>query len=137
MPWDGIERRRKKRYGIQGCTVEFKRRHPLDFLKNYSRKHLVLNMSELGCCFITKEHFREGNKLRMKITAPGVSGSIIATGRVVWSRKSENIDAYRIGVEFFTMDDNSKKRMKIMLDNAVLESVEVSTRIYLKEIEKL
>jgi hypothetical protein len=60
-----------------------------------------------------------------------------AKGRVIWSRKSDQLDAYHVGVEFTGLSGRSRHVLKLMLDGALLENVDISTRVYMKEIEKL
>ncbi len=138
MGWDGTERRRRKRYAVKNSTLRYRKGAGLfAFLMPPSPRYLVLNFSELGLHFITREEMRPGQGLRISMDAPGVRGTIGAPGRVVWCRKSEEINAFRVGCEFGAMGGGSKRVLKNLLDSAILENVEISTKIYLKEIERL
>lgn len=136
MSWNGVERRSKKRYGVKNSTVKY-RKGAFVLFAPASDNLLLLNVSETGCHFITKEDLELGQKLSLTIEAPRMAAAAHVKGRVVWARKSEDQHAYRVGVDFDPPSDTMKKRLKSLLDNAVLENVEVSTRVVLKEIEKL
>lgn len=137
MPWDGVERRRKKRYGVKDAIVRYKKAGLFSFISASSPKYLLLNVSELGLSFISKEQLAEGQGLVLTVTAPRVHGTIHARGRVIWVKKSDNQEAYRIGVEFASVRGRSRDLLKSLLDSAVVDSVEISTRVYLKELDKL
>lgn len=137
MSWDGVERRRKKRYGVKDAVVRYKRSGLFSFIAAFSPKYLLLNVSELGLNFISKEPLTEGQGLALAITAPRVHGTIHARGRVVWVKKSDQQEAYRIGVAFESVRGRSRELLKSLLDSAVVDSVEISTRVYLKELDKL
>ncbi len=137
MVWDGAERRRKKRYGIKDAIVRYKRAGLFSFIRGTSQKYLLLNICELGLGFITKEPVRENEDLVLYVSGPRVFGTIRATGRVVWVKKSEHQEAYRVGVEFYGIRGRALDPLKTLLESAVIDSVEISTRVYLKEIDKL
>lgn len=137
MGWDGKERRRRKRYAVKNSALRYRRGGPIWFVMPASPKYLVLNFSEVGCHFITREELAPGQSLRLAIEAPNVRGTIAAPARVVWCRKSEEINAYRVGVEFGSLASRSRAVLKNLLDSAILENVEISTKVYLKEIERL
>ncbi len=138
MSADNKERRRHKRYGIKGCTVQYKPASLLRFFNLPSERFLVLDLSPHGVHFITKESFKKGTKLLLNISAPLLKDEIIqAKGHVVWIKKSKELDAYSIGLEFTSLSKPDQNRLKFLVDNAVMDKIDVSTRIYLKEVEKL
>ena len=137
MGWDGKDRRRRKRYAVKNTTLHYRKGGFLAFLFPASPTYLVLNFSEIGCHFITREEMAAGASLRLSMNAPNVKGTIHATACVVWCRKSEEINAYRVGVEFAPLGGRSRGILKNLLDTAILENVEISTKVYLKEIERL
>jgi hypothetical protein len=137
MGWDGKERRRRKRYGVKNSLLRYRKGGILAFLFPPSPKYLVLNFSEIGAHFITREELPAGLSLRVSMEAPHIKGGIHASARVVWCRKSEEINAYRVGVEFGPVGGRSRGVLKNLLDSAILENVEISTKVYLKEIERL
>ncbi len=136
MTWDGKERRGKKRYGVKGAVVQYKKASPLSLFTAASGKYLVLNLSETGLEFMTKEPVAEGKRLNFYLEAPKVHGTIRAGGRVIWVKQSQNQEAYRVGASL-KLSGRSRSLVKAVLDNAVIDSVEISTRVYLKEIERL
>lgn len=137
MCWDGTERRRHKRQGIRGSIVRFKPSSLFSFLAPYSEKLLLLDFSEGGCHFIAKTPLEPGTALDLELEAPRIRGAVHARGRVVWSRRSEHNDVYHAGVEITSISSGSRRVLKNMLDGALLDNVDISTRTYLKEIEKL
>lgn len=137
MGWDGVERRRKKRYGIRNSTVRYKKATLLSFLSPASAKYLLLNFSETGCHFITEELLEVDAPLTLYLDSPHTGGTATLKGRVVWARKSDKLDAYRVGVEFAGISARAKGLLKNMLDSAVLENVDITTKQYMKDIEKL
>jgi c-di-GMP-binding flagellar brake protein YcgR len=137
MSWDGKEKRAKKRYGIKSSTLKYRKGGLLAFLKPPSPRYLLLNVSETGAHFITKEALAVGQQLRLSMEAPQIRGGITAACAIVWIRKSEDINAFRVGVKFDGLGDRSRRKLKVVLDSAILENVEISTKVYLKEIERL
>lgn len=138
MVWDGVERRRHKRYGVKGCTVQYKSARFFGLFSNTSERYLVLNISQGGLHFITKDTFQEGIRLLLNINAPLLGEEIIRSrGRIVWVNKSTEINAHRVGIELTGPGNKDRIRLKLLLDNAILEKIDLTTRIYLKEVEKL
>lgn len=137
MPKTGPERRVKKRYGVKNSTLRYRRMGVLSVLRAPSPKYLLLNLSESGCHFITRELLSVGDALSLTIDAEKMAAPFRARGEVVWCRKSEELNAHRIGVRFTSIRGKSRTLLKHLLDGAILENIEVSTRIYLKEIERL
>jgi len=137
MSWDGKERRARKRFAVKNSTLRYRGAGFLSFLFPPSSKYLLLNFSEGGCHFITREELAEGRSIRVLIEAPNIKGTIGGDARVVWCRKSEEINAYRVGCRFAGLAGRSKALLKNLLDSAILENVEISTKVYLKEIERL
>ncbi|MHC4605388.1 MAG: PilZ domain-containing protein [Planctomycetota bacterium] len=137
MDWEGKERRGKKRYGIKSSTVRYRRGGLFSMLHPASPRYLLLNVSESGCHFITKEEIAVGEGVQLTLEAPKMSGTIRAKGDVVWCHRSEEINAFRVGIRFSSLGSPARGLLKKLLDNAILENVEISTRVYLKEIQKL
>lgn len=137
MSWDGVEKRKHKRYGVRGSTIRFKKGGILAFLNSASTRYLVLNMSEGGLHFISKDELQVGQRITITLEAPSLEGTVKGKGTVVWVRKSHEHAAFRVGVKFTGFDQRSKFRLRHILDNAILERVDITTKIYLKEIEKL
>lgn len=130
-------RRRKKRYGIRDSTVQYRHGGVLSFLKSRSAKYLIVNISEIGLTFYSKEALAVGDSLKLAVEAPGVEDPIVIAGKVVWVVKSSEIGAHKIGVEFSAGSDRAKRDLKRLLDRAVMESIDVSKNTFLKEMEKL
>lgn len=137
MSWDGVERRDKKRFGVKGSTVQHRSAGVLGWFENFSPRYLILNMSESGLHFITKNELKEGAVLALRIQAPPLEEPIGARARVIWCRKSSEHNAFRVGMQFTALSADERLRLKGVLDNAILDKVDMTTRQFLKEIEKL
>lgn len=137
MSWQGADRRKFHRYGVKGSLVQFRRGGALGFLNPLSKRHIILNLSEGGLLFISREPFEEGERLSVSLHAPGMEEPVVAKMRVAWQRRSAEFDAYRIGLEFVRLSAVSRRALQSLLQNAVLDKIEITTRVYLKELEKL
>lgn len=138
MGWDGKERRTRKRYAIREGTLRYRRGGLLSaLLLPGAPKLLLLNFSEEGCHFITREELQPGTPLRLRLQMPKIKGTVSATGQVAWCRKSAQSSAFRVGVRLNALSARSQALLKRMLDTAVLDNVDISTKAYLKEIERL
>ena len=135
--WDGTERRQTKRFGVKDATVQFQRGGLLSFINSLSERYYLLNLSLEGCYFITRSALKEGESLKLTIEAPLAPSPIQARGRVAWVRKSKDFEAWRVGVEFGRLGDKHRKHLQFVLDNTILRKVDVSTRTYLRDIERL
>ncbi|NUN50200.1 MAG: PilZ domain-containing protein [Candidatus Brocadiae bacterium] len=135
--WDGTERRKKKRFGVRGCTLRYKKGGLLSFLSSYSDKLLTLNLSETGCHFIARRAVPAGMPIAVLLEAPQAGDRISASGRVVWCAKSKEHEAFHVGVEFLSVPKAGRIQLKVLIDNSVLEKIDLSTKVYLKEIERL
>lgn len=137
MPWDGVERRKTKRYGVKNSIISYKRGGLFSVLSPPSDKYLVLNISQGGCSFITREELSPGSNLVLFIEQQRIKRILKVGARVIWCKKSETVNAFRVGVEFSSLNSATKALLKSLLDSALVENVEISTKIYLKELEKL
>jgi len=138
MAWDGVERRRFKRYGVRSSTVRYGAGGILSSLANLGQKYLILNISEQGFKFITKDPMNAGDKLKLQIEAPTINKTPFkAQGRVVWVMRSQTQDVWHVGVEFTKIKGKYEGILKTLVDSAVLEKVDISTTMYLREIKRL
>jgi hypothetical protein len=138
MAWDGVERRRFKRYGVRSSTVRYGTGGILSSLANLGQKYLILNISEQGFKFITKDPMNAGDKLKLQIEAPTINKTPFkAQGRVVWVMRSQTQDVWHVGVEFTKIKGKYEGILKTLVDSAVLEKVDISTTMYLREIKRL
>ncbi len=137
MSWDGKERRARKRYGVKGSVVRWRPGPPIGWISPASVPHILIDLSLDGCHFVSKVQLPTGKKLSLSIDAPPGNVSARAAGAVAWSRRSEEHDAWHTGVAMHPRTPNSAARLKSVLDGAVLDRVEITTRRYLKEMGKL
>jgi c-di-GMP-binding flagellar brake protein YcgR len=135
--WDGVDRRKGKRFGVKDATVTYVRGGLFSFLNPLSERYYLLNLSLEGCYFITRSALKEGESLKLTIEVPLAPTPIQARGRVAWVRKSKDFEAWRVGVEFNRLSEKHRKHLQFVLDNTILRKVDVSTRTYLRDIERL
>ncbi|MFH1231762.1 MAG: PilZ domain-containing protein, partial [Planctomycetota bacterium] len=85
MTKSGEERRVHKRYTIMGCTIQYKPDTFFIFFSKTSKKYMVLDISQSGIQFVTREKFKEQTRLLLNIIAPTLNKETInIKGRVVW-----------------------------------------------------
>ncbi len=136
MNWTGEERREYKRFGVKRLGIRYCRSGLFSFITGWSDRYLVLNIAEGGLFFMTREELRRGQRLAVMLSLPGVD-QIRGKGRVIWSLRSRDHDAWKIGVRFVGLSDRNSRRLKNLIDTAVLDRIDVSTSIYLREVERL
>ena len=138
MPWDGVERRKRKRYGIKSSTVRYTGGGVGSILANLGQKYLILNISESGLKLITKDHLDCGDKLRLQIEAPTISKAAVKTkGRVVWAKRSASQEVWHVGVAFDKIKKKYEGILKTLIDSAIMEKIDISTSMYIRELKRL
>ncbi|MEK7448239.1 MAG: PilZ domain-containing protein [Planctomycetota bacterium] len=138
MSWNGIEQRQHKRFGVKSCIVQYKPAGFFGLFSTTSPRYLVLNIGQNGLNFISHEELYPGQSFLLFINAPLLDDEFIKiTGRVVWVKKSVEYNAYRTGLVFKKLFPRAQTKLKLILDNALLDKIDISTRVYLKEVEKL
>ena len=136
MGWDGRERRKQKRYGLRDSLIRYKRGSFVSFLLPLSPRYLLLNFSKGGCHFISRQDLPPGFFLNLRMEVPD-KGAFSAKGTVAWSKKSKRLDAYRMGIRFSHLTAKSRNVLQKLLDSALLENIDITTKVYLKEIDRL
>ena len=137
MAWDGSERRRHKRYGVKDSSVRYRKAGLLSAFANHSDRLLLLNFSEGGLHFIAQEEFPIGGVFHFLLEFPKISSKIKAKGRVIWTRKSTEHDAFRAGVSILQMGGKCRRLLRHVQDNTLLDNVKISTGLFPKEIKRL
>ena len=137
MGWNGQERRGKKRYAVSESTVRFAPGSALAFLKPYSGRYILTDLSESGMGFMSGEGLKEGDLLKVEVETPGLPKSWVCKGKVVWARKSGTEEAWRVGFAILKLAEGDAACLKHLLDKSVLSKQEVSTSLFLKKIKRL
>ncbi|MDP7035919.1 MAG: PilZ domain-containing protein [Planctomycetota bacterium] len=137
MNWDGNERRGNKRYGVKSSSVTYSRGGLFGFLRNFSDRYLLLNISISGLHFITKEDLEVGKTYKFLLEFPSIGYPVPARGKIIWTRKSTEHDAYRTGVLINHLSNKHQRVLRHILDNTLLDNVKISTGTFLKEIKRL
>lgn len=133
MSWDGNERRQTQRYGVKRLGIQYSS----GLFSGFSEKYLVLNISEGGLYFMTKKPIKEGKRLKVRLDTSELAGPISASVAVVWTQKSAEHDAYKIGCRFAGLGGRALARLRELLEKTVLSKIDVTTGIYLREVERL
>ncbi len=137
MGWNGQERRGKKRYAVSESTVRFAPGSALSFLKPYSGRYILTDLSESGMGFMCGEPLKEGDLLKVQVETPNLSKSWSCKGKVAWVRKSGTDEAWRVGFAILKLGDGDAACLKHLLDKSILSKQEVSTSLFLKKIKRL
>ena len=137
MTWDGHERRAHRRYGVKGSLVRWRPGPPLGWVSPASEPHLLIDLSQDGCHFLSKSLLRPGKRLSLMIEAPKQDTPARAAGQVAWSRRSDEHEAWDTGVHMKPRTPAAATRLKSVLDGAVLDRVEITTRRYMKETGRI
>ena len=64
-----------------------------------------------GVCLTTEEQLPVSTKLELEINFPDIGGSILTSGRVVWTKQVAKTSRYMMGVEFAGIDEALRKRI--------------------------
>lgn len=125
----GEELRRFKRYNIEHCTIQYKPVRFLGLLGKESKKHFIMDISEGGVQFITREDFKLGSRVLLNISAPFLKGEIIkAEGLVRWVRKSQELHVSSIGIEFTVIEKGDHEKLKSLLTSVDMNKIKVATQ---------
>jgi len=133
-----INHRDHSRYRVKGGMVRYKPVHFLGLFSKPSKMHLILDVSQDGIQFVTREEFKEQAMLSLDISAPFLNEEVIHTqGQVAWVRKAPGLEAFGVGVRFVRMDQADADKLKLLLDNNNLNKTKISDSVHLKRIDKL
>jgi len=137
MTWDGTERRQNKRYGIKRLGIHYSASKLGSMFGSFSEKYLVLNISEGGLFFMSRKELAVGQRICVKFGINGDEQRLNATCEVVWAKKSDEHNAFKLGLKFTSISGKNRKRLKTMLDGAILDKIDFSTGVYLREVDRL
>ena len=137
MSWDGTERRTHRRYGVKGSAARWRPGPPFGWISPSSLPHVLLDLSPGGCRFVSEVELKPWKRLALSIDAPPSPMPVRARGRVAWSRRSEEHGAWHTGVSMTPKSPAAAARLKLSLDGAVQDRIEITTRRYLKEMGRL
>lgn len=137
MAWDGMNRRRTKRYAVSDCAVRFAKAGALAFLRPLSTRYLLVDLSQEGICLMSGEPLKAGDRLNLHVETADANGGWSCRGRVVWVTRSDRQEAYRAGIEIVRISEKAAGRMKNLLDKCLVEKKEISTSLFLKKIKRM
>jgi len=108
------DRRHKDRFILRGCYVKaqaggfFKSL----FRSGKPRRLPLVNLSITGMQFLLNEPLERQTFIAMSVSMQSLSGPFKVKGHVVWSKKMENKNIWRIGVAFTKLAQNTKLRIE-------------------------
>ncbi|MFH1228426.1 MAG: PilZ domain-containing protein [Planctomycetota bacterium] len=124
------ERRRFKRYSIDGCIVQFRESRILGLFSKLSRKHMVMDISESGIHFVRHEELKEGQKVSLTISAPVIKDELIhVQGQVIRVKEISGLATHSVGIEFGDIDAENGARLKTLVKNAAGSKGDISSYI--------
>ena len=133
MPETNSNHRDHTRYRIKDGTVQYKPVHFLGLFSRPSKRHLILDISQDGVQFVTREEFKKEALLSLDISAPALDDGIIHTqGRVTWVRKAPGLEAYGVGVKFARIEQPELDKLKLLIDRNNLNKTKISDSVHLK-----
>ena len=112
---DGHEEQRRYPRVSEHCTVHY-RTLPGEKVVSNGRHGETVNISGGGICFETSEEMPEGGMVVLEIDLPNFPSSVVALGRVVWSRLIAGSGAYETGLEFWWVGWREEDAQQSMLD---------------------
>ena len=129
------DRRHARRYGVRGSSVRYKKSTILGFLNRPTDRYLIVNLSETGAEFLSRQPVQTGQVLDLEISIPGLDSPLKPGGKIVWCTRAPNVDAFRLGVEFNRISESERQTLRSVLADAVLDEVPITTRIEIPDAE--
>jgi len=84
--------------------------------KRSKKEFPIINISLKGLKLITVDKFDEQNEISFNVVVPSLGTKpLSAEGKIVWVKPLNNFNAHLIGVEFVSMDSDSRKRLKNLI----------------------
>ena len=121
---------------MKGSSVRWRPGAPIGWVSPASDSHVLIDLSSDGCRFLTKDPIKPGRRLSLSIEAPAKEAPARTTGVVAWSVRSEEHDAWQIGIAMKPASSSAAARLKHLLDGAVLDRVEIAPHHFLKVTDK-
>ncbi|MBI4833292.1 MAG: PilZ domain-containing protein [Planctomycetes bacterium] len=126
------------RYIIDGCKIQYKPEGLMGLLKSPSVKYIVLDISEGGVQFISKEKFKLKSSLSLNISAPFLKDDVInAKGTVAWVREAPGLQVNGVGIKFDEMDPANKARLKMLLASAAKANSSLPTDVQINSADNI
>lgn len=109
-----LDKRKDTRVSVKEGVVRFKPTGGhFTFLKGSSEEMPIINVSQRGMRFLSRNKLLIGEKLSFNIGIPLLgSEPLVADGRIVWVDRSHRYEGYLIGVKFTAMTRESMSRLK-------------------------
>lgn len=125
------EQRSIKRYSIDGLTVQAKENHFLGLFEKTSHKHMVMDISEGGVHFMSRQEFKEGDKITLTIISHTQKDfePIIVKGRIKRVKSLPGLSTYGIGVEFINMEPANIERIRTLIQTVSKTKGDISSHI--------
>ncbi len=114
-PVPAIGKRTKQRFQVLNCRVQLKSKGILGIFGKEIHQLSLINLSGAGIQAISPKRLNNRKEYDIAILAPAFRHPISAKGRVVWNHPyigRDNIQYYRVGLEFTYFKELSMKKIK-------------------------
>ena len=96
----------------------------IDVKLTIMRFGLAMNISVAGMCVIVDDPLPIDYLVELKLSLPDLvnereesSNIVLVEGVVVWTKFSEQLDKYEVGIKFMNLDDDNKALVKSFIEN--------------------
>ena len=76
-----------------------------------------VDISEGGMCIASSHSIKIGTETELLLSLPKRFGTIRTKAKVMWARKIEETNEYRLGLEFFEISDEDKRALREFLES--------------------
>ena len=106
--------RHSRRHNVKGLRLHCSKGGLLSFLSRASagEELPVVNISVDGLQFLSGKSFEAGERLKLHLSGPEQAEPTVAEARVRWCRRIPRRAAHRVGVEFTSHDEETRKRLE-------------------------
>ena len=106
------EKRKKRRYKVQGFEVHFTEENLFSFLKrSKDERAALIDMSTGGLQFLSSRSFRRGDSVKLSVEGRMFPESVLAHGVVRWCQQVPRKSSFKVGVELVKLDQETEKRL--------------------------
>ncbi|MCK4401771.1 PilZ domain-containing protein [bacterium] len=109
-----FKRRRTKRLKADILLLEYKYGGVLGFFRTWQRIQ-INDVSNTGVGIFSREEFKKGKTITLKIKIPGTGNEFITKAGIVYSRKLQKKNYFRVGVKFFGKTFSNKTMERLLI----------------------
>jgi len=108
--YTGKERREHERLPCKGVLITYLRDtmwSKFGFKKKASKPCPVRNITRSGICFLSRDHLKVGETLRLTLQFGQHKPTINVEAKVIWCRQGEGISPHKVGMGFYNVTGHS------------------------------